>query len=71
MVHTFIRHVLAKTVDLLHGDSQPQLGLEQQLLTGQAQRNVRVCLNHPHTYVSRVRVTAGCGRPSVVQTSGQ
>ena len=41
MVRTFILHVLPMTVDMLHGDSQPQSGLEQELLTGQAQRNVR------------------------------
>ena len=40
------------TVDILHGDTLPQLGLEQQLLTCQAQRNLRACLYHSHTNVS-------------------
>ena len=53
-VRTFILHVLPLTVDTLHGDPQPQVGLEQQLLTGQAQWNIRVRLCHSHTYVSNL-----------------
>ena len=52
MVRTFIHHVLPMTVDMLHGDTQPQLGLEQQLLTGKAQGNIRACLYYSRTYVS-------------------
>ena len=33
--------IVPMTVDVLHSDSEPQLGLEQESLTGQAQRNVR------------------------------
>ena len=32
VVRTFILHVLHMTVDMLHGDRQPPLGLEQKLL---------------------------------------
>ena len=48
-VRTFTPHVLPMTVDMLHGDTQPQLGFEQQLMTGQTQRNIRACLYHSHT----------------------
>ena len=56
MVRTFIPHVLPMTVDcktcMLHGDTQPQLGLEQQLLTGQAQRNIRQEQNDTRVHFS-------------------
>ena len=54
MVRTFIPTVLSMTVVMLHGNSHPQVGLEQELLTGQIQRNFLVCLNHSHAFVSRV-----------------
>ena len=54
VVRTFIHHVLPVTVDVLHGDTQPQLGSEQESLTGQAQRNTRAYLYHFHTYVGRM-----------------
>ena len=34
--------------------TQPQSGLEQRLLTGKAQRNIRACLYHSHTHVCRM-----------------
>ena len=52
MVRTFIPHDFSMTVDMLHGDTKPHLGLEQQLLTGQTQRNIRACLHRLHTYAS-------------------
>ena len=35
MICAFIPYVLPMTVDIVHSDSQPQLGLEQESLTGQ------------------------------------
>ena len=52
VVRAFIPHVLPMTVVSLHGDTQLQLGLEQQLLTGRAQRNIHACLYHSHTNVT-------------------
>ena len=58
MVRTFVPHVLPMTADMLHGDTKPQLGLEQQL-TGQAQRNIRACLHHSHTRVGSMFLSHG------------
>ena len=44
MVRTFVSHVLPMTVDMLHGGSQPQLVLQQKLLTRHDQRYIRACL---------------------------
>ena len=45
-VNVLVRDETKCPVDMLHGDTQSQLGLALQLLTGQPQRNFRACLHH-------------------------